>query len=110
MGINYSYVEWIQNNEIKIYCCDREKIDVLKSISAKRKLFNYKYWTVQYKNDTELARILTVLRDATFCFGFDEHGWSPASIFELLREKKMLTGTFNEISWSAPGKVITREK
>ena len=109
MHVKYSYVEWIQNNVITIYCCDRKKINMLKSINARRKLFSCKYWIVRYKGDEELAGILNALRNECFLFGYDEHGWCPSGIFQLLREKGMVHGEFTEIFWRGPNKLGTRK-
>lgn len=105
----YSYVEWIQNNKITIYCCDNNKAKKLKSLNAKRKLFSLNYWIIAYSNDEELAKVISLLRDDGFLFGFDEHGWCPSGIFQHFREKKLLSGKFTEIFWSGPNKIGTRE-
>lgn len=108
MKIKYSYVEWIQNNKITIYCCDNGKIKTLKLLNAKRKLFSLTNWEINYRDDEELAKILSSLRDDLFLFGYDEHGWCPSGIFQHLRENGLLSGKFTEIFWNGPNKIGTR--
>lgn len=109
MKIKYSYVDWIQDFQITVYCVDDKKIKFLKSIHAKRKFFNRKYWIISYDNDYNLAKLLTLLRNENFMFSYDEHGWSPSGIFQHLREKGLLCGKLKEISWKKEDDVCIRE-
>lgn len=43
------------------------------------------------------------LRDEGICFSAGP-GWSPAEVFEFLRDQNMLTGTYRKIAWDGPGK------
>lgn len=109
MKIKYSYVEWVQNNKITIYCCDSNKIKKLKPFKAKKRIFSLNYWVINYDNDKDLAKIMSSLRDNGFLFSYDEHGWCPSEIFQHLREKGCLSGKFTEIFWRGPDKPDTRD-
>lgn len=109
MSNKFSYVEWIQDHRITIYCNDKDKSKKIKILKGKRKFFSFKYWIINYRDEYELAKILASLRNENFFFGFDEHGWSPSGIFQYLREKGMLTGKFIEIFWRGKDKIGTRE-
>lgn len=109
MKIKYSYVKWIQDNEIIVYCYDHNKTKILKLLKARRRIFSLKYWVINYCDDEELAKILSALRDDGFLFGYDEHGWCPSGIFEHLRDKNLLSGKFMEIYWRGTNKIGTRE-
>lgn len=49
------------------------------------------------------AKIFEKLRDEGICFSAGP-GWCPAEIFELLRDNKMLNGSYRKILWHGPGK------
>jgi hypothetical protein len=54
-------------------------------------------------DDRAKAQVFAALRDAGVCFarGWE---WSPAEVFEWLRDHGLLSGRFQSInSWSAPG-------
>lgn len=48
-------------------------------------------------------KVLCLLRDMGFAFSAGP-GWSPSEVFEDLRDRKLLSGTYKRISWTAPGK------
>lgn len=51
-----------------------------------------------------------MLRNKGIAFGYDEHGYSPSGVFQLLREKGVIQGKFKEIYWVGPGQIRVREK
>jgi hypothetical protein len=62
-----------------------------------------------YKSDDELAAIFELLRHRGYAFAGGEHGWPPAAVFELLREKRLIEGAFTEVTWKGPGDWVVRE-
>jgi hypothetical protein len=62
-----------------------------------------------FGNESELARILTSLRDEGLPFVQHSHGWEPGDVFADLRERGLVTGTYDAISWSRPGEAVTQE-
>lgn len=47
------------------------------------------------------AELLKRLRDLGICFSSGKE-WSPAEVFEYLREIGLLEGSFKKISWNSP--------
>ena len=109
MKNEYSYVEWIQNHKIDIRCYDDNKTVCLKFLNARKKIFNSHTWVIYYRDDNELIKIISSLRDNGFMFAFDEHGWCPSGIFQYFREKGLLFGKFTEIFWRGTQGVGIRE-
>jgi hypothetical protein len=64
---------------------------------------------VAFGNESELARILTSLRDQGLPFVQHSHGWEPGDVFADLRERGLVTGNYDAISWSRPGEAVTHE-
>lgn len=60
-------------------------------------------YAILYNGDLELANIFSHLRDLGLAFSTGRE-WSPAEIFEQLREKGLVVGQFTTIYWIAPGK------
>ena len=104
---SYPYVTWIPG-KITIYCNNKEKIQCLKSLGAKKNLFSRNPWMIHYETERDLAIIFSKLRDCDFLFSFDEHGWSASEVFQNLREKHFIQGKFLEISWCQKDKVLVR--
>jgi hypothetical protein len=59
-------------------------------------------------DDADKARVMGVLRDAGVSFARGRE-WSPAEVFEWLRDPELLTGSFRSISWRRPGVFDLRE-
>lgn len=61
-------------------------------------------------DDRKKASVLNQLRNIGVCFS-DGREWCPAEIFEHLRDKGLLAGTFSMVSWTTPDEYfITTEK
>ena len=60
-------------------------------------------------DETEKVAVLTALRDANFAF---ERGreWSPAEVFEYMRDRGLVRGTFRSIAWRGPGAWVVRDE
>lgn len=50
----------------------------------------------------EKVILMADLRDHGFAFSTGS-GWSPSEVFEELRDKGLLEGSYERISWSGPG-------
>jgi len=103
-----SYVKWIQENEITIFCEDAERYNFLKIIGAKRKLFDRKIWIINCRDKNDLADKLQRLNDNDFMFAGGSHGWNPVDIYILMREKNLVTGKATEIVWKEKNQTVTR--
>ncbi|TNY25414.1 hypothetical protein BV497_13965 [Fulvimonas soli] len=53
-------------------------------------------------NSVEKAKIFCLLRDMGVAFSAGP-GWSPSEVFEELRDRELLDGVYQRISWVAPG-------
>lgn len=54
-------------------------------------------WGLVAASETEIAALFDTLRNHGALFQADEAGWPPAAIFELYREKGLLSGRFHEV-------------
>jgi hypothetical protein len=58
---------------------------------------------IVYNNDEQLAATLAGLRDEGLPFVDVGHGWPPAEVFAFLRERGLITGRYDAITWNGPG-------
>lgn len=108
MITNYNYIKWIQKNKITLFCGDTKRYHSLEIIGAKRKIFNRKIWIINCKDEDDLADKLQKLNSNGFMFAGGLHGWNPADIYILMRNKKLVTGTIIEIVWKEKNQILTR--
>lgn len=55
-----------------------------------------------FADERALAEVLTSLRDEGLPFLSVEHGWAPAAVFEALRERGLIGGSYASVSWDGP--------
>ena len=65
-------------------------------------------YAITVKGDGEKAALFYQLRTHDFCFAAGP-GWSPAEIFEHLRDEGLLQGTYRRIAWRSPGGPLVEE-
>ncbi|MBP7546526.1 MAG: hypothetical protein KA754_01085 [Corallincola sp.] len=58
-------------------------------------------YTLTTSGAQEKARVFEKLRAAGVCFSAGKE-WCPAEVFEYLRDKGLLSGSFKKISWRGP--------
>ena len=63
---------------------------------------------IETTSKEEKARVLTTLRDRGVHFSRGRE-WSPAEVFEWLRDQKLVSGVFSEIYWVNPHSWLTRD-
>jgi hypothetical protein len=93
------YVDLILENRVRVLCKN--------CVSLKERLPQYldatvtaPYLELAYTDDQSLAIVLSILRDNQIAFvGINRAGWSPGEIFEDLRDKGLLSGTFIRVVW-----------
>jgi len=56
-----------------------------------------------------VGSLLELLRDRGFAFLGVPHGWPPAAVFEQLRDAGKVSGKYDAISFSAPGRWHVRQ-
>ena len=99
----------VQDHIIVVYCSDREKVKILKDLGAKRQVFNRNKWLLSYGSKNELSELFTSLRDYKFVFAGGSSGWYPASIFQKLKDERLLRGRALEIVWESKDSYKIRE-
>jgi hypothetical protein len=60
-------------------------------------------------DDAEKAQVMAELRQAGVSFARGRE-WSPAEVFERLRDQGLLTGAFRSISWLGPDRFHVGEE
>lgn len=53
------------------------------------------------KDNDQKAKIFSLLRNMEICFSGGRE-WSPAEVFEYLRDSGKLSGSYKRVSWYAP--------
>jgi hypothetical protein len=66
-------------------------------------------FSIAVTSDQEKAAAFSKLRDRGIHFSFGRE-WNPSEVFEDLRDKKLISGTFQEIAWRKPGDWIVYER
>jgi hypothetical protein len=103
-------VSLILRDTIRLENVTKDLIDSLKDLGAKESIVNDEvFWIIPFGDDNDLAQDLQFLNKLGVLFAGEPSGWAPAAIFEDLRERKLLDGSFKEISWTGPGKWFVRE-
>ncbi|MGK9232531.1 hypothetical protein KXS07_11400 [Inquilinus limosus] len=66
---------------------------------------------IEYYPDSDIdrANILKYLRDIGVCFSYGKE-WSPSEIFEELRDKGLIDGKYNMVTWTGGGKYFVQER
>jgi hypothetical protein len=72
--------------------------------------FFRRVWTLSYSSDEELGQLLSVLRDKGYALANAPGGWPPGAVFEDLRERGLVSGDYEEITWLGPNKPVQRPK
>lgn len=103
-----SYVATVLDNRIIIQCNDKNKFLFLVEIGAKRKFCFGTKWYLAYQTDFDLAKYFTKLREESFFFAYDQHGWGPSDIVRLLKKNNLVKGNFMEVFWRRGGETETR--
>ena len=104
-------VSLISTDTIRIEDVSNNLLDSLKNLGAiESAIYNEAVWIIHFGDDNDLAEKLQLLNRLGVLFVGEPFGWPPAAIFEDLRERKLLDGSFKEISWTGPGKWSVREK
>ncbi|HEU0295798.1 MAG TPA: hypothetical protein VFR47_23875 [Anaerolineales bacterium] len=104
-------VSVILADTIRLENVSNDLIDSLKDLGAKESTINDEVvWIIDFGDDNDLATKLQALNKMGVLFVGEPSGWPPAAIFTDLRERKLLEGTFKEISWRGPRKWLVHEK
>ncbi len=108
------YVSGVGNHVIRVISTSASLRQKLREINTERDLLAGLFyggrilsnWKIRFDDDEDLGRLFVVLRDLGFCFLGQPHGWPPAAIFEELRSRGLIDGSFKEISWHGRGRPV----
>ena len=101
----------ILGDEIRIKNVSDSGEEVVRSLGGVKRIEGKaQYWLLRSSGDPELATLLSKLRDHGFVFAGGASGWPPAAVFEDLREKGLIRGSFQEVLWSGPGVYTVRTR
>jgi hypothetical protein len=98
------YIEQAAAGIVRVYCIeDGKPANFLRRNNFELTDPEQNIYSCPVQNDQEKAKMFAGLRDSGFYFSFGKE-LNPSEIFEMLRAKNLLTGTYNKISWQGPGK------
>jgi hypothetical protein len=102
-----AYVTKADGFEIRVIANSDEIKNKLESLGF---LFSndYQAHSIVVADNQEKAQIFEKLRDEDVYFSAGKE-WSPAEVFEYLRDMDLLSGTYQRISWSSPDNWIKQE-
>jgi len=109
------YVKWVTDDAVIVKCKERNNKRHIKRLGGHRSLLSLlegsllTTWHIRYKSEKDMANIFSALRDIGMPFLGGAHGWPPAAIFEHMRDKQLLKGTFKEIVWRGPEEIDIRD-
>lgn len=84
----------------------------LRRLGGRPTIINQKETWIIETNDQEeiLCELLEQLRDLGVLFAGAPGGWSPSEIFLYLRDKKLISGQFQEVLWRMPDDWFIQER
>jgi len=95
------YVECILETTVRVQCENERLVGelvLLRDFSEVSK----NTFSASFSNEIELAALLTKLNDLGFLFVNAGPGWHPGDVYLDLRDKGLVNGQIETISWSAP--------
>lgn len=103
-------VELITDRQVRVAAARPPVRALLARLGARRRWSIRPSWTIPYATERELGAILMALRDAGVAFVGSPHGWPPAAVFEEFRQRGLIAGVYQEVTWAGPGRPATRER
>jgi hypothetical protein len=103
-----NYVSLIQSGKIRIDHVTAAIEGELLSLGGHSVIEGGEIWTIPYQGEEQLARLLDQLNRMGVLLAGGSAGWPPSAIFEDLRQKGLLHGSFKEVASTGPGKWFTR--
>jgi hypothetical protein len=106
-----NYVSDVQDGEVRIENATPEVASDLRAIGGMEKpLGDRMVWVIRTPDDDALGRTLGRLRDIGFLFVDQPGGWPPAAVFDELRERGLVSGSFDSVSWINPARWRVRAR
>ncbi|MEO6677972.1 MAG: hypothetical protein ABIO21_11400 [Pseudomonas sp.] len=104
-----AYVTHADGNYIRVKTVDSSLKSALLNLGFFSKADVDEY-NIPTPNNEIKATVFTQLRTLDVCFSSGRE-WSPAEVFQYLRDLKLLSGGFRQITWTGPNHfVVTDEK
>lgn len=95
-----SHVKSVRSGSVVVHA--EPQLDArLRALGATRRLLHRRLWRFNVADDSELATVLSSLRDNGVAFA-GGYGWPPAAQFERLRDLNLLAGLYVELVWRGP--------
>jgi hypothetical protein len=91
-----AYVKEAALDDVVVWSSSNEFSNVLLVNGFARK--EESIFTYTTTSDENKAKLFTWLRDNDVLFS-DGREWNPSEVFEYLREKKLLSGSYQRITW-----------
>jgi len=108
-NLPYNFISFIDKNKIRVNNATEPASIFLKKLGGHiENIFGENYWVLDFEDVQQLSELLSTLNEAGFLFVGEPSGWPPAGVFNNLRERKLISGIFTEVTWSGPGKWETR--
>lgn len=104
------FVSLVLNGTIRIEAVTTLLADELLRLGGQRFTEGGEVWSLPYDGEGELAGLLDHLNRLGVLFEGQPAGWPPSAIFEDLRDKNLLSGSFREVTWSGSGKWFVRSR
>ena len=104
------FVSLILNGTIRIEAVTAALADELLRLGGRRFIEGGEVWSLPYESEEALARLLDHLNRRGVLFEGQPAGWPPSAIFEDLRDKNLLSGSFREVTWTGPGTWFIRSR
>jgi hypothetical protein len=93
----------VQDGEVRIENAAPEIAGELQAIGGMEKLLGDRtVWVIHTTDDEGLGRTLGRLRDIGFLFVDQPGGWPPAAVFDELRDRGLVRGSFDSVNWINP--------
>ncbi len=95
------YVMKADGDSVSVKATDLNSIALLRHLGFHPNPTHDNVFTKAVENDAIKAELFKHLRDHDISFAVGRE-WSPAEVFEFLREKHYLSGDFTAIAWKGP--------
>jgi hypothetical protein len=81
----------------------------LAALGGRREYRWWGRWVFPIADEAALARLLGSLRDLGLPFLGAGPGWHPGAVFEDLRDRGLVAGSYRKIYWTGPGEWHVRD-
>lgn len=93
----------LENTRIVVDIFSAEDRKALRALGGRQQFLWWGPWIFSGRDERALADLLMALRDLGLPFLGAGPGWHPGAIFEDLRDRGLVTGSYRMIYWTGPG-------